>query len=79
MYYEDPEGNIVELNVNNFDDDWAVTEQLQNLPARLHVNIDLDKVVAARKAGASPWEVHERAIGGEFTPDATYELHTTHW
>jgi len=79
MYYHDPEGNIVELNVNNFDDDWAVTEQLQNLPARLHVNIDLDKLVAARKAGASPWEVHERAIGGEFTPDATYELHTTRW
>jgi len=79
MYYKDPDGNIVELNVNNFDDEWAVTEQLQNLPERLHVNIDLDKLIAARKAGASAWELHERAVAGEFTPAASYELHTTKW
>lgn len=79
MYYSDPDGNIVELNVNNFDDDWAVTEQLQNLPAQLHVNLDLEKVIAARKAGASAWELHERAVAGEFTPPASYELHTTRW
>ena len=79
MYYQDPEGNIVELNVNNFDDDWAVTEQLQNLPAQLHVNIDLDKMIAARKAGAAPWELHERAVAGEFAPVASYELHTSRW
>lgn len=79
MYYQDPDGNIVELNVNNFADDWTVTEQLQHLPDRLHVNIDLDKLVAARKAGASVWELHERAVAGEFTPAASYELHTTKW
>jgi catechol-2,3-dioxygenase len=79
IYYEDPDGNIVELNVNNFTNDWTVTEQLKVLPSRLHVNVDPEKMIAARKAGASPWELHERALAGEFTPASSYELHTTRW
>ena len=76
LYYEDPDGNIIELNVNNFSNDWTVTEQLKNLPSRLHVNVDPEKMIAARKAGASAWELHERALAGEFDPTASYELHT---
>lgn len=79
IYYEDPDGNIIELNVNNFDDDWTVTEQLKALPPQVHLNVDPEKMVAARNAGASPWEVHERAVAGEFTPANSYELHTTRW
>jgi len=79
LYYEDPDGNIIELNVNNFTSDWTVTEQLKNLPSRLHVNVDPEKLIAARKSGASPWEVHERSVAGEFTPDASFDLHTTRW
>jgi len=79
IYYEDPDGNIVELNVNNFTNDWTVTEQLKALPSRLHVNIDPERMIAARTAGASPWELHERALAGEFTPATSYELHTTRW
>jgi catechol-2,3-dioxygenase len=79
IYYEDPDGNIIELNVNNFTSDWTVTEQLKALPSRLHVNIDPEKMIAARKTGASAWELHERALAGEFTPAAAYELHTTRW
>ncbi len=79
IYYEDPDGNIVELNVNNFTDDWTVTEQLKNLPSRLHMNVDPEQMIAARKAGASEWELHERAVAGEFTPASSYELHTTRW
>ena len=79
IYYEDPDGNILELNVNNFTDDWTVTEQLKNLPSQLHINVDPEKLIAARKAGASPWELHERAVAGEFTPTTTYDLHTRHW
>jgi hypothetical protein len=30
--------------------------------------VDPDKMIAARKAGASPWELHERALTGEFVP-----------
>jgi len=29
------------------------------------VDVDPDKMLAARQAGASPWEVHERAFVGE--------------
>ena len=79
IYYEDPDGNILELNTNNFASDWTVTEQLKALPSQLHINVDPEKLVAARKAGASPWEVHERAVAGEFTPASSYELHTTRW
>jgi catechol-2,3-dioxygenase len=79
LYYEDPDGNIIELNVNNFTSDWTVTEQLKHLPSRLHVNVDPEKMIAARKAGTSPWELHERALSGEFSPAATYELHTARW
>ena len=79
LYYSDPDGNIVELNVNNFTSDWTVTEQLKNLPSRLHMNVDPEKLIAARKSGASPWEVHERAVAGEFTAAASYDLHTTRW
>lgn len=79
IYYSDPDGNIIELNVNNFPSDWTVTEQLKNLPARLHMNVDPEKLIAARKSGASPWEVHERAVAGEFAPAGSYDLHTTRW
>ncbi|MBV8093715.1 MAG: hypothetical protein JOY71_08635 [Acetobacteraceae bacterium] len=30
--------------------------------------IDPDKMFAVRKADASPWELHERAIAGELAP-----------
>jgi len=79
IYYADPDGNIIELNVNNFTSDWTVTEQLKHLPAQLHLNVDPEKMIAARKAGASVWELHERAVAGEFTPASSYELHATRW
>ena len=79
IYYADPDGNIIELNVNNFTSDWTVTEQLKNLPSRLHMNLDPEKLIAARKSGVSPWEVHERAVAGEFAPANSYDLHTSRW
>jgi len=79
IYYADPDGNIIELNVNNFTSDWTVTEQLKNLPSRLHMNVDPEKLIAARKSGASPWEVHERAVAGEFAAANSYGLHTSRW
>jgi len=79
IYYEDPDGNIIELNTNNFADDWTVTEQLKALPSQVHINVDPEKMIAARKAGSSAWKLHERAVAGEFTPATSYELHTTRW
>lgn len=37
------------------------------------VFVDPDQMIAARKAGASPWELHERAVAGEFAPTAPYD------
>jgi catechol-2,3-dioxygenase len=74
IYYEDPDKNIIELNVDNFSNLWAVTEQLKELPPVLHVYIDPEKLIAARKAGASAWEVHQRAFAGEFLPVEPYDL-----
>jgi catechol 2,3-dioxygenase len=74
IYYEDPDKNIIELNVDNFTNLWAVTEQLKGLPPQLHVFIDPEKLIAARKAGASPWEIHLRAFAGEFVPAEPYDL-----
>jgi hypothetical protein len=52
---------------------------LKALPPQVHLNVDIEKMIEARKAGASAWEVHERAVAGEFTPASSYELHTTRW
>lgn len=74
IYYEDPDKNILELNCDNLTNVWAVTEQLKLLPPQLHVFIDPEKLIAARKAGASPWEIHQRAFAGEFVPAKPYDL-----
>jgi catechol 2,3-dioxygenase len=34
----------------------------------MSVQVDLDNMIGARKAGASAWELHECAFAGEFTP-----------
>jgi catechol-2,3-dioxygenase len=70
FYYEDPDKNIVELNVNNYGNEWTATEHMRTaLPTQAPV--DVDRMLAARKAGASPWELHERAMAGEFSSQAT--------
>jgi catechol 2,3-dioxygenase-like lactoylglutathione lyase family enzyme len=72
FYYDDPDRNVVELNVNNHGNTWTATEHLKSAPAT-RVNVDPEKLVAARRAGSSPWELHERAIAGEFAPDKPFE------
>jgi len=75
FYYEDPDKNVVELSVNNYGDNWKATEHLKTAPPRL-AQVDPDKMIAARKAGASSWELHERAFAGEFVPAKSFEPHT---
>jgi len=50
--------------------EWTATEFLRSSPASAvrPGPVDPDKLVAARQAGASPWELHERALTGEFAP-----------
>ncbi|MGO9061276.1 MAG: VOC family protein [Candidatus Binataceae bacterium] len=76
FYYLDPDQNSVELNVNNYGNNWTATEHMKtgsvgSGPRRVFV--DPDKLIAARKAGVSPWEVHERAFAGEFAPAKPYD------
>jgi catechol 2,3-dioxygenase-like lactoylglutathione lyase family enzyme len=75
FYYEDPDQNVVELNVNNYGDEWTATEHMRNCPPT-RANVDPDKMIAARKAGVSPWEVHERAVAGEFAPTMPWPAST---
>ena len=72
FYYDDPDRNAVELNVSNYPSPWTATEHLRSAPpARAHV--DPEKMLAARMSGVSPWELHERAVAGEFAPDRPYD------
>ena len=73
IYCEDPDRNVVEIYVNNFGSPWTATEYLRSGRAGIPAQIDLDKLVAARKAGASPWELHERAMAGDFAPAKPYD------
>ena len=73
IYYEDPEGNVVEINFNNYGTPWTATEFLRTANPGMPAQIDPEKLVEARKAGASPWEVHERAMAGEFAPAEAYD------
>jgi catechol 2,3-dioxygenase len=76
FYYEDPDRNSVEINVDNYGDGWTSGEHMRTSPdfARnpMGTYVDPDKMIAARKAGASPWELHERARAGEFAPLQPY-------
>jgi catechol 2,3-dioxygenase len=77
FYYADPDQNIVELNVNNYDNEWTATEHIRTSPSfaarPMGTYVDPDKMIAARKAGAAPWELHERAFAGEFAPAKPYD------
>jgi len=80
LYYNDPDQNSVELNVNNYGNEWTATEHMRaaqssgGRPRRMAV--DPEKMYTARKAGSSPWELHERALAGEFAPDKPYDPRT---
>jgi catechol 2,3-dioxygenase len=77
LYYTDPDQNSVELNVNNYGNEWTATEHMRTAPPfgeqPRRVQVDPDKMIAARKAGASPWELHERAFAGEYAPAKPYD------
>jgi catechol-2,3-dioxygenase len=72
FYYEDPDGNLVELFVDNFGNwdkssefMWSAPEWAANA---LGTPVDPDKLVAARQSGMARDELHRRAYAGEFPP-----------
>ena len=73
MYYADPDGNSVELFVDNFGD-WErsgnfmrTSPEFASMPMGKFV--DPDKMVAARAAGTTAGEIHRLAYAGELSPD----------
>ena len=73
MYYQDPDGNGVEIQVDVFDD-WAVSKEWmwasqEFSEDQVGPQFDPEKVLAAYRLGASRDEVHTRARKSEFTPD----------
>jgi len=56
--------------------DRAGTEYIRTANHGMPAQLDLEKLVAARKAGASPWDLHERAQAGEFAPAEPFDPQT---
>jgi catechol 2,3-dioxygenase len=73
FYYEDPDGNTLELTMDTFGD-WAKsTEFMRTSPVfakrPMGQYVDVEKMLKAREEGATSEELHERAYAGEFVPD----------
>ena len=73
-YYRDPDGNHVELQVDNFGD-WAkssahMRESPEFAADPIGKFVDPARVAEAAAAGASFAEIHDRAMAGELSPDA---------
>jgi hypothetical protein len=71
-YYNDPDGNMVELLCDAYDDHEksrakAGSEEVWNNPPGTPV--DPRKLLDARRGGMSLEELHERAYAGEFLPE----------
>jgi catechol 2,3-dioxygenase len=78
FYYHDPDGNSVELQVDNFGDWAASTEFVRTHPDfaadPIGKPVDPDALVQARRDGASAQEIHERSYAGEFPPTGEFDL-----
>ncbi len=79
MYYQDPEGNGVEIQVDAFGD-WAkgkqwmwASDEFGGNPIGEH--FDPDMLVDARRRGLSFEEIHRRAREGEYLPSVIPDVH----
>jgi catechol-2,3-dioxygenase len=78
FYYPDPDGNLLELQVDNFGD-WAASTEWMSTSAQFAANpigvqFDPDKLVEALAAGLSHAEIHRKAFAGEYVPANPVEL-----
>jgi catechol-2,3-dioxygenase len=77
FYYKDPDGNTIELFVDNFGNWDRSREYMQSwdrTAASIGTFVDAEKLVAARQAGMSFAELHRRAYAGEFPPSRPMNL-----
>jgi catechol 2,3-dioxygenase len=78
FYYLDPDGNYVELQVDNWDAEAQGSVAFMHTPEFLAnpigVPINPDSYVAAWRQGTSVQELHKRAWAGEFVEGAPPSL-----
>lgn len=79
MYYQDPEGNGVEIQVDAFGD-WTKSTTWMYYSAEFGENpighhFDPQKVLEAYEAGATKDEIHARARNNEFEPAVIPDIH----
>ena len=72
-YYADPDGNNVELQVDNFGD-WAKSTEWMRTSPEFKANpigqfLDPERVIAEHQAGMSHAEIHAKAMAGGYAPD----------
>jgi catechol-2,3-dioxygenase len=79
FYYADPDGNSVELQVDNFGD-WARSSDFVRQAPEFAANpigefVDVEALVDARRAGQSAADLHRRAYGEQaFAPTSPPDL-----
>lgn len=79
MYYQDPEGNGVEIQVDGFGSwsagkEWMwASEEFGANPIGIH--FDPDQLVTARAAGLDFQEIHRRARNAEYEPATKPDVH----
>jgi catechol 2,3-dioxygenase len=72
-YYADPDGNNVELQVDNFGD-WAKSTEWMRTSPEFKANpigqfLDPEQVIADHQAGMSHDEIHAKAMAGGYVPE----------
>ena len=72
-YYADPDGNNVELQVDNFGD-WAKSTEWMRTSPEFKANpigqfLDPEQVIADHAGGMSHAEIHAKAMAGGYAPD----------
>ena len=78
MYYQDPEGNGVEIQVDAFGS-WTKSKEWMWASEEFGLNpigkhFDPEKLVDARNRGLGFEEIHKRARDGEYTPAVIPEV-----
>jgi catechol 2,3-dioxygenase len=72
-YYADPDGNNVELQVDNFGD-WAKSTEWMRTSEEFKANpigqfLDPEQVIVDHQAGMSHAEIHAKAMAGGYAPE----------
>ena len=72
-YYKDPDGNHVELQVDNFGD-WAKSTEWMRTSEEFKANpigqfVDPERVAADHAEGIAFEEIHAKAMAGGYAPE----------